>query len=113
MPFFGRKFTTSKLPKRKKIPFHSEVRIPENSEEPIKIKLGSLESTFVDGEWKPEPNIELFKENAYLKEVSTHLKEENNLLRMKIEILIDMLTEVTWDFDQRKGVAFYKEGERI
>lgn len=53
MPLFGSKFSTSKCSKRKKIPFHSEVRILDTSDEPIKIKLGSLETIFVDGEWKP------------------------------------------------------------
>nr|XP_014270576.1 protein chibby homolog 1 isoform X2 [Halyomorpha halys] len=113
MPFFGSKFSISKCSKRKKIPFRPEVNIPETLNEPLKIKLGSIESIFVDGEWKPEPNIELSRENEYLKEVSDHLKEENNLLKTKIEILIDMLTESTLDFEERKYVALYKESERI
>ncbi|XP_078491448.1 protein chibby homolog 1-like [Ciona intestinalis] len=61
------------------------------------LKLNGNELKFEDGAWQSEggaggvPHREMIK----LKKENTRITEENNMLRLKIDILLDMLSEAT------------------
>ncbi|RZF48865.1 hypothetical protein LSTR_LSTR003245 [Laodelphax striatellus] len=103
MPLFSNKFAPKKTPPRKSttdswrkserrdlIQFDADFG-------PIKLKLGEHECVFEDGEWIPETGLEgeRHRENEQLKKQMLRLKEENNLLRLRTEVLLDMLTQTT------------------
>jgi len=107
MPSFGL-FSTNKFSPKKgvprKYPSLSNLNLDatqRNSEfgldyGPLKVKLGGNEMSFEGGEWISETTgggtqreaIKLRKQNVVL-------AEENNLLKIKVELLLDMLAERT------------------
>ncbi|KAG8190212.1 hypothetical protein JTE90_011933 [Oedothorax gibbosus] len=56
----------------------------------IKINLGDNDLAFEDGIWKGEISTDSIE--PYLKE-NEKLREENNLLKIKVEVLLNMLAE--------------------
>jgi hypothetical protein len=64
---------------------------------PIKLKLGSNEILFDGGEWVSETGGGgvSSKELLKIRRQNKQLTEENNLLKIKIELLLDMLSERT------------------
>jgi len=62
---------------------------------PVVLNLGKSRGTFEDGKWVLDGHSSgtTSREMAGLKKQNVHLKEENNLLRLKVEILLDMLAE--------------------
>lgn len=101
MPLFSKKFSPKKSSPRKGPSIsrlHRELDPAQSQNEfgldygPISLKLGDHESVFKDGKWittTESPEI------MQLKDQNEELKEENNLLRLKVEILLDMLAETT------------------
>ncbi|GBP35687.1 Protein chibby homolog 1 [Eumeta japonica] len=69
---------------------------------PLKLKLGDFEISFEDGQWIPVSGRAgaAHKENVELKKELQQLEEENNMLRLKFEIVLDMLTERTVEAEQ-------------
>ncbi|XP_046406792.1 protein chibby homolog 1 [Ischnura elegans] len=106
MPLFFNKFNPKKTPPRKAplSAVHSGLSTKRAQEElglhigEIKLRLGGIESVFEDGEWISESSsgqAVSSKSVSKLKQRTLTLEEENNMLRIKIEVLLDMLTEVT------------------
>ncbi|XP_041978436.1 protein chibby homolog 1 [Aricia agestis] len=110
MPLFSSKFTPKTIPVRKqdtavlKNEFGSEFASRELSIEvpPLKLKLGDFEVTFDEGQWIPASGKAgvAHKENIRLKKELEQLEEENNMLRLKFEILLDMMTDKTVEAEQ-------------
>ncbi|KDR19058.1 protein chibby homolog 1 [Zootermopsis nevadensis] len=101
MSFFSNKFSHKKpAPRRVPLPGTNREFVPEDlglEIGPVKLKLGDQESIFVNGEWVPEsgPESGTHKENRKLRQCIQKLEDENNLLKLKFEILLDMLTQKT------------------
>lgn len=64
---------------------------------PAKINLGGSEMAFEDGQWIPVNGFGAasHQEMMLLRKKNEQLQNENNFLRLKIESLLDMLTETT------------------
>ncbi|KAK0168461.1 hypothetical protein PV327_002258 [Microctonus hyperodae] len=102
MPLFTNKFSPKKTPLRKaSISLANKDLSPKRIERelgpdvgPIRLRLGDQEATFDNGIWIPESGKVggTFKENEKLKKEVRRLEEENNLLKLKLELLIDMAT---------------------
>uniref|UniRef100_A0A1B0CPZ9 Putative chibby family n=1 Tax=Lutzomyia longipalpis TaxID=7200 RepID=A0A1B0CPZ9_LUTLO len=105
MPIFSKKFSYKSAPPRNRRVLESDCpRIHEKLEEFRNIQLHLDEGgyTFANGAWTEG----MTKESAtssrgtasneqQLREKVTKLTEENNLLKIKIDILVDLLTENT------------------
>jgi len=61
------------------------------------LKLNGADFKFEDGIWQSESGIGgvPHKEMVKLKKENTRLTEENNMLKLKIDLLLDMLAETT------------------
>ncbi|CAK8684929.1 protein chibby homolog 1-like [Clavelina lepadiformis] len=61
------------------------------------LKLNGAEFKFEDGAWQSESGVGgvPHKEMIKLKKENTRIIEENNMLKLKIDILLDMLAETT------------------
>ncbi|KAL2724517.1 protein chibby 1 [Vespula squamosa] len=72
--------------------------------ESIRIRLGDQEAVFENGLWIPESGkvSGTFKENERLKKEIKRLEEENNLLKLKFEVMLDMLTQTTTEAQSQK-----------
>ncbi|KAJ0177308.1 hypothetical protein K1T71_007317 [Dendrolimus kikuchii] len=111
MPLFSSKFAPKSIPVRKvdtsviKSELGSDYASRELSLEvpQLKIKLGDFEVSFDDGQWIPASGKAgaAHKENNRLKNELERLEEENNMLRLKFEILLDMMTDKTVEAEQQ------------
>ncbi|KAG7173708.1 protein chibby homolog 1-like isoform X1 [Homarus americanus] len=66
----------------------------------IRLNIGGQNATFEDGEWVSEGGSKgrvSSREVARLRQENQTLLEENNLLKLKVELLLDMLTEKSAD----------------
>ncbi|XP_008556750.1 protein chibby homolog 1 [Microplitis demolitor] len=105
MPFFTNKFSPKKTPLRKApTSLANRDLSPKRIERelgpeigPIKIRLGDHEAVFDGGTWIPDSGKigGTYKENEKLKKEIRKLEEENNFLRLKFDLMLDMLTETT------------------
>ncbi|XP_026280047.1 protein chibby homolog 1-like [Frankliniella occidentalis] len=103
MPLFTNKFSPKKIPGRKTDPNLSRAVDPSDSQEfgtdigPIKLRLGDQEAVFDNGQWIPEtgPVSGKHKENEKLRQAIKRLEDENSMLKLRAEILLDMLTQTT------------------
>ncbi|XP_076233671.1 beta catenin antagonist chibby [Calliopsis andreniformis] len=112
MPLFSNKFSPKKTPTRKAGVFLANKDLsPKRIEKelgpnigPIRLKLGDQETVFESGTWIPESGKlgGTYKENEKLKKEVRRLEEENNLLKLKFEVLLDMLTQTTAEFHSQK-----------
>ncbi|XP_031833096.1 beta catenin antagonist chibby [Nomia melanderi] len=112
MPLFSNKFSPKKTPTRKVGVFLINKDLsPQRIEKelgpnvgPIRLKLGDQETVFESGVWIPESGKVggTFKENEKLKKEIKRLEEENNLLKLKFEVLLDMLTQATAEFNSQR-----------
>lgn len=105
MPLFSSRFSQHKTLPRKSPSLsnlHRDIGPQQNHSEfgidygPISIKLGNVESHFEDGKWISDVNDGgTLSKVMKLKKQNVELKEENNLLKLKVDILLDMLAETT------------------
>ncbi|KAI5651800.1 chibby family domain-containing protein [Phthorimaea operculella] len=110
MPLFSNKFAPRTIPVRRqdtaviKNEFGSDYAAKELALDigPIKMKLGDFEMSYEDGQWIPASGKAgaAHKENIRLKKELEQLEEENNMLRLKFEILLDMMTDKTVEAEQ-------------
>ncbi|XP_036390902.1 protein chibby homolog 1 [Megalops cyprinoides] len=104
MPLFGNTFSPKKTPPRKSASL-SNLHALDRSTREIELGLeygapamtiGGQSLKFEDGQWIAESGGSVSgKEVQRLKKRNLQLEEENNLLRLKIDILLDMLSETT------------------
>ncbi|CAG9765227.1 unnamed protein product [Ceutorhynchus assimilis] len=103
MPLFGNKFSPKKTPLRKSnVNINSDKLLDDlvGEQRSIKIHLGGQELVFQEGQWVPSAGkrSSLHKSNQILKRKNQELQEENNLLRIKCELVMDMLTQTTAEY---------------
>ena len=88
----------------------------------VKLKLGQHELSFQDGEWIAEPGGSQgsSKDGAEvnrLQKLNAQLKEENNFLKYKIEVLLDMMAASTADCNVMEKeldmLQSQKQGRRV
>ncbi|KAL6475079.1 hypothetical protein MHYP_G00161190 [Metynnis hypsauchen] len=104
MPLFGNTFSPKKTPPRKSASL-SNLHTLDRSTREIELGLeygspalniGGQSLKFEDGQWVTDSGgTTSSKEVQKLKKRNMQLEEENNLLKLKIELLLDMLTETT------------------
>lgn len=96
MPIFSKKFDVKTLPSRGK---RHAVNCPSIQEklddyETISVNLsGQRQLKFVDGEWLLTQSSYNVDDISALKRKVHKLEEENNLNQVKVDVLLDMLTE--------------------
>ncbi|XP_054283956.1 protein chibby homolog 1 isoform X1 [Macrosteles quadrilineatus] len=98
MPLFSsNKFLSKKTPQRKT--FHNFPKRKAGEEENLKfeidkirINVGEQRAVFEDGEWIPEGGVggQRVQESLRSRQQLQQLESENNLLKLKIEVLLDM-----------------------
>ncbi|KAG9338831.1 hypothetical protein JZ751_025269 [Albula glossodonta] len=105
MPLFGNTFSPKKTPPRKSASL-SNLHTLDRSTREVELGLeygapmmniGGQSLKFEEGQWisaESGGNVS-GKEVQRLKKRNLQLEEENNLLRLKIDILLDMLSETT------------------
>ncbi|KAK7939973.1 hypothetical protein WMY93_003299 [Mugilogobius chulae] len=107
MPLFGSAFSPKKTPARKAASLSSLHTLDRSTREielgteygPPSMNIGGQTWKFEEGQWITESGgTGSNKEMQRLRKRNTQLEEENNLLKLKIEILMDMLTETTVQF---------------
>ncbi|XP_026206524.1 protein chibby homolog 1 isoform X1 [Anabas testudineus] len=107
MPLFGNTFSPKKTPPRKSASLSSLHTLDRSTREielgleygPPVMNIGGQSWKFEDGQWITESGGNASsRELQRLKKRNVQLEEENNLLKLKIEILLDMLTETTVEY---------------
>ncbi|XP_077481704.1 protein chibby homolog 1 isoform X1 [Stigmatopora argus] len=107
LKLFGRSFNPKKIPPRKSRSLSSLHTLDRSTRElelgiecgPPALSIGGHTLKFEDGQWTSVTGGNAsFREVERLKKKNTQLQEENNLLKLKIEILLDMLTESTVEY---------------
>ncbi|CAG5910460.1 unnamed protein product [Menidia menidia] len=107
MPLFGNTFSPKKTPPRKSASLSSLHTLDRSTREielgleygPPAMNIGGQSWKFEDGQWITESlGTTSGRELQRLKKRNIQLEEENNLLKLKIEVLLDMLTETTVDY---------------
>ncbi|CAF4845828.1 unnamed protein product [Pieris macdunnoughi] len=114
MPLFSNKFSPKSIPVRKfdtsviRNEFGSDYAAKELSIDiqPLKLKFGDFEISFEDGQWIPASGKAglTHKENIRLRKELEQLEEENNMLRLKFEVLLDMMTDKTVEAEQQAEI---------
>ncbi|XP_069765413.1 protein chibby homolog 1 [Narcine bancroftii] len=105
MPLFGNIFSPKKTPPRKSASLSSlhtldrvarEVELGLDHGAPV-MNIGGQSLKFDNGQWVSDSVNDggPHKEVQRLRKRNQQLEEENNLLRLKIDILLDMLSETT------------------
>ncbi|XP_063077334.1 protein chibby homolog 1 [Engraulis encrasicolus] len=104
MPLFGNTFSPKKTPPRKSASM-SNLHTLDRSTREVELGLeygspmmtiGGQSLKFEDGQWISESGGTVSgKEMQRLKKRNQQLEEENNLLRLKVDLLLDMLSETT------------------
>ncbi|XP_013910397.1 PREDICTED: protein chibby homolog 1 [Thamnophis sirtalis] len=105
MPLFGNTFSPKKTPPRKSASL-SNLHLLDRSAREIELGLeyGTPVMTltgqslrFENGQWIPESfgSSGDRRETQRLRKRNQQLEEENNLLRLKVDLLLDMLSETT------------------
>ncbi|XP_061561500.1 protein chibby homolog 1 [Phycodurus eques] len=104
---FSPSFSPKKIPRRKSASLSSLHTLDRSTQEvelgldygPPSMNIGGHSLKFEDGQWITESggNVAV-REVERLKKKNMQLEEENNILKLKIEILIDMLTESTVEY---------------
>lgn len=101
---FGNKFTPKKTPPRRAQSLSNLNLDAEQSRSEfgvdyggVKLNLGGQEVAFENGLWVAESGVGggSQREMLRLKKTNQQLHEENNLLKLKVDILLDMLAEIS------------------
>ncbi|RVE59333.1 hypothetical protein OJAV_G00187540 [Oryzias javanicus] len=104
MPLFGNTFSPKKTLPRRSASMSSLHTLDHSTKEielgleygPPEANIGGHIWKFEDGQWVTESvGNTSSREVQRLKKKNLQLEEENNLLKLKIEVLMDMLTETT------------------
>ncbi|KAF6733734.1 chibby-like protein 1 [Oryzias melastigma] len=104
MPLFGNTFSPKKTLPRRSASMSSLHTLDHSTKEielgleygPPEANIGGHIWKFEDGQWVTESDGNTSsREMQRLKKKNLQLEEENNLLKLKIEVLMDMLTETT------------------
>ncbi|KAL1494432.1 hypothetical protein ABEB36_010031 [Hypothenemus hampei] len=98
MPWFGNRFPQRKTPLRQSSGNVNSERIIDDligDNRSIKVCLSDQQLVFENGEWIPNSgrNSSTHRLNQKLKKKKEELEEENNLLRVKYELVLNMLAE--------------------
>ncbi|KAK7054603.1 Protein chibby 1 [Halocaridina rubra] len=104
---FGRSFSPGPSPPRRAVSLSSLRRESDksgvdlsNNFSKIRLNIGGQNASFEDGEWIADEGSRgrvSSREVAKLRQQNQNLQEENNLLKLKVELLLDMLTEKSAD----------------
>ncbi|CAI9577555.1 unnamed protein product [Staurois parvus] len=104
MPFFGNTFSPKKTPPRKSASLSNLHALDRTTKEvelgldygAPSISIAGQSLKFENGQWIAESGgTGSQKELQRLRKRNVQLEEENNLLRLKVDILLDMLSETT------------------
>ncbi|CAJ1080625.1 protein chibby homolog 1 isoform X2 [Xyrichtys novacula] len=107
MPLFGNTFSPKRTPARKSASLSSLHTLDHSTREvelgleygPPVMNIGGQSWKFEEGQWITESGGNTSgRELQRLKKRNVQLEEENNLLKLKIEVLLDMLTETTVEY---------------
>ncbi|XP_018577422.1 protein chibby homolog 1 isoform X1 [Anoplophora glabripennis] len=101
MPFFTSKFSPKKAPRRKGADISSgTIEELTSDQRTLHIKISDQKYIFENGDWIPESgrNSVMHKSGQRLKKKMEVLQEENNLLNLKLEILLNMLSNLLCNF---------------
>lgn len=87
----------------------------------VKLKLGQHELSFQDGEWIAESGSQSSSKDGgevtRLQKLNSQLKEENNYLKYKIEVLLDMMAASTADCNvmekELDALQSQKQGRKV
>lgn len=113
LPLFGNKFSPKKTPPRRAHSLSNLHLDATQSQEEfgpnvgnVKVRLGGQEIAFENGLWVQDSGAGAasHKEVMKLRKANQQLQEENNLLKLKMDILLDMLAEAS-------AVSHYHENE--
>lgn len=113
LPLFGNKFSPKKTPPRRAHSLSNLHLDATQSQEEfgpnvgnVKVRLGGQEIAFENGLWVQDSGVGAasHKEVMKLRKANQQLQEENNLLKLKMDILLDMLAEAS-------AVSHYHENE--
>uniref|UniRef100_A0A8D9FJ64 Uncharacterized protein n=1 Tax=Cacopsylla melanoneura TaxID=428564 RepID=A0A8D9FJ64_9HEMI len=104
MPLFSNKFTTKSIPARKGLTSRGDQPVKINPADPVCVKLGRFKAFFHEGRWRADgiKEEDNFDNNLDLREKLRIAKEEINMLRVKEEILIDMVTDLTIQLEEKE-----------
>ncbi|XP_012670026.1 protein chibby homolog 1 isoform X1 [Clupea harengus] len=104
MPLFGNTFSPKKTPPRKSASLSNLHTLDRSTREielgleygaPV-MNIGGQSLKFEEGQWITESGGNVSgKELQRLKKRNQQLEEENNLLKLKVDLLLDMLSETT------------------
>ncbi|GLV37653.1 Chibby [Carabus blaptoides fortunei] len=104
MPLFGNNFTPKKVPGRRPTELSRDREsLTEkdlvNDNNIIKVKIGDGETKFEDGHWHSGKGSIDNKSNEYdaLRKRVKILKEQNNILHLRLDILTDMLARTKFE----------------
>ncbi|VDN97134.1 unnamed protein product [Rodentolepis nana] len=107
MTIFGKKFTLPKMPPRKASSMTNLSQLDASTRSNefgldygiVKARLSGRNLVFKNGRWRVEEegtwDEKASKEAAQLKKENRKLYEENNLLKVKVDLLLNMLAEAT------------------
>ncbi|XP_004080168.1 protein chibby homolog 1 [Oryzias latipes] len=107
MPLFGNLFSPKKTLSRRSASMSSLHTLDHSTKElelgleygPPEANIGGQIWKFEGGQWITESvGNTSSREMQRLKKKNLQLEEENNLLKLKIEVLLDMLTETTVEY---------------
>lgn len=103
MPIFSRKFDIKSVPARSKRQMHCpQMEENLNDYRAIKLHLGGKCIQFVNGAWSGQHGSES-KDVGATKRDLQRLEEANNLNQIKIDVLLDMLTENLAELNVLRG----------
>lgn len=94
MPIFSKKFYIKTIPPRaKRHPSGPQVQEKLIDIQTLQINLNKKKLKFVDGSWLVSNQCGDMDDISVIKKKIQKLEEENNLKQVKIDILLDMLSE--------------------
>ncbi|KAM8777971.1 protein chibby homolog 1 isoform 1-T3 [Rhynchonycteris naso] len=113
MPLFGNTFSPKKTPPRKSASLSNLQNLDRSTREvelgldygTLIMNLAGQNLKFENGHWITETRVSEGvdqREAQRLRKRNQQLKEENNILQLKVDILLDMFSETTAEFQIMK-----------